>query len=88
MARLNQLLEDIRELRHERNRRSAHRIFNMLEGHKKEFSEKIDPDYLALALHTFETLSEASSGESTTDEFKREFEKAYESLLFHLNRIL
>lgn len=88
MAKIDQLIEDIREMRHEMNRRSAHKIFNMLEGHKREFSEKIDPDYLNLAMKTFEALSEANAGHSTTDEYKREFAKGYEGLLFHLNRIL
>ncbi|MBL7932873.1 MAG: hypothetical protein JNL60_13270 [Bacteroidia bacterium] len=88
MAKIDQLIEDIREMKNETTRRSAHRIFNMLEGHKREFSGKIDSDYLELALKTFEALSEASAGESQTEDYKREFKKSYEGLLFHLNRIL
>ena len=88
MAKIDQLIEDIREMRNEINRRSAQRIFKMLEGHKREFSGKIDSDYLELAIKTFESLSEVTSGQAETEEYKREFKKGYEGLLFHLNRIL
>ncbi len=88
MPKIDQLIEDIRELKAEVNRRSAHRIFSMLENHQREFAERIDPEYLAMALKNFGSLSESSPGQAATAEFKREFEKSYEGLLFQLNRIL
>lgn len=88
MPKIDQIIEDIRELKTEVNRRSAHRIFSMLESHRREFAERIDPEYVELALKNFEALSESSAGHAASTEFKREFEKSYEGLLFHLNRIL
>lgn len=88
MPKIDQLIEDIRELKLEANRRSAHRIYTMLDGHRKEFQDKIDPDYLAMALKSFEALSETNMSQAGSEAFKRDYDKSFEGLLFHLNRIL
>jgi hypothetical protein len=87
MAMLEQLIEEIKELKNEVNHRSALKIFSILDNNKKLFIEKMDPDYFAAILKNFEDISYSSPKEYGTENYKREYQKYFESLSFHLNRI-
>lgn len=87
MSRLDQLIEEIRELRHETNHRAALRILNLLENNKKLFAEKVDEDYLNLSIRNFELLCDTPSREYNTPGYVRDYQKYYESLMFYLNRV-
>lgn len=88
MSRLDQLVSEIRELKQETNHRSCLRIFNLLENNRKLFLDKIDPDYFNLALRNFEALRDTPSRNYNTAGYIRDYQSAYESLMFHLNRII
>jgi hypothetical protein len=88
MARLDQIIKEIQELRQETSHRSALRIYNLLENNKKLFLEKIDPDYFNFITKNFENVSNVNPLEFTKEGFLREYQTYYESLMFHLNKII
>lgn len=87
MSRLEQLIDEIRELRNESNHRSALRILSLLENNKKLFAEKIEADYLNMAIRNFEILCDTPSRDYNTPGYIRDYQKYYESLMFYLNRV-
>lgn len=88
MGRVEQIIDEIKELRNETNHRSALRIYNLLENNKKLFLEKMEPDNFKYLANSFEDLSEVATKEYNTPGFKRDYTKNFEGLLFHLNRIV
>lgn len=88
MARIDQLINEIKELRKESNHRSVLRIYNLLENNKKLFLEKMDAGTFNLILGNFENLSQVASKEYNTTGYVRSYENYFESLLFYLNRII
>lgn len=88
MARLEQIIQEISELRQDRSHRAALRIYNLLENNKKLFLEKIEADYFNYILKNFESVSQASPLEFKNDTFLREYQTYCDSLMFHLNRIV
>lgn len=87
MARLEQLVEEIKELKREQNHKTALRIFSILTNNKKLFLEKMDSDVMELILKNYERMSYGSPSDHGTSAYKRDFENYYENLLFHLNKI-
>ena len=87
MGRLEQVIDEIKELRNETTHKSALRVYNMLEGNRKLFLERMEPDNFKYHLKSFEDLSEVSAKEYNTPGFKRDYNKSFEGLLFHLNRL-
>lgn len=87
MARLEQMIDEIRGLRNETNHRSSLRILNLMQNNKKLFLEEVDPDYLEMAIKNFEDLCDTPSRDYNTPGYIRDYEKYYESLMFHLNKI-
>ena len=87
MARLEQMIDEIKGLKNEVHHRSILRILNLMQNNKKLFLEEVDPDYLEMAIKNFEALCDAPSRDYNTPGYIRDYEKSYESLMFHLNKI-
>jgi hypothetical protein len=87
MSRIAQLIEEIKELK-EANNRSTLQLYNLLENNKQLFLSKLDPVDFRIILKNFEQLSETHPKEYGTPSYKSEFQRAYELLSFHLNRII
>ena len=88
MARLEQLIDEIKGLRNETNHRSALRIVNLLQNNKKLFLTGMEEDYLKMAIKNFERQCDSPSIHYNTPEYIRDYNKYYESLMFYLNRII
>jgi len=87
MRRVDQLISEIKELRQQATYKSALRVFQLLDNNKNLFLEKIESDTFRFFLTGFSELSEASAATSQSPSFKREYDKLFETLLFHLNRV-
>ncbi|WP_317898136.1 hypothetical protein [Aurantibacillus circumpalustris] len=88
MARLEQLIDEIKGLRNEANHRSSLRVLNLLQNNKKLFLEGMEEDYLDMATKNFQLLCDTPSREYNTPDYLRDYNKYYESLMFYLNRII
>lgn len=88
MSRIQQLIEEIRELRGEQNHRTALHLYNLLENNRTLFLGKLDPNDFKIILKNFEALSEAHPRDYGSSSFKNDFQRAYELLAFHLNRVI
>jgi hypothetical protein len=88
MDRVEQIIEEIGELRNETNHRAALRIYNLLAYNRKLFLERMDPENFNYLTKGFEEISNSSLTAYNSESFKREYSKIFESLLFHLNRIV
>jgi len=87
MARLEQMIDEIKGLRNETNHRSSLRILNLMQNNKKLFLEEVDPDYLEMAIKNFESICDTPSKDYNTPGYIRDYQKYYESLMFHLNKV-
>lgn len=87
MARLEQMIDEIKGLKNETNHRASLRILSLIQNNKKLFLEEVDPDYLEMAIGNFEGLCDSPSREYNSNSYIRDYEKYYESLMFHLNKV-
>lgn len=88
MIRINGIIDEIKELKKEPNHRSALKIVSLLESNHKLFLAKLDPQDYNFMLRNFEELAHTAPKDYNTAGFTREYEKHFESLLFHLNKIV
>ena len=85
--RINAIIEEIKELKNERNHCSALKIVSLLENNQKLFLAAMDASDLNFMLRNFEELSQTQPKDYNSAAFKSDYEKHFESLLFHFNRI-
>ena len=88
MGRIQQLIEEISEYRNETNHRAALRIYNLLENNKKLFLTTIEPEVFKLFVKNFEELASTNLVDQKSSSFKRDYSRSFESLYFHLQKIL
>ncbi len=88
MFRLKAIIDEISALRNETTYRAALQIANLLDNNRKSFLEKMDAADFNFLLKNFEALSYSSPKDHNSPDFKREYQKQFESLMFHLNKIL
>jgi hypothetical protein len=84
MARVEQLINELEEISADCNRRSALQIFNLLKNNKELFLSKLENEDFDPIVKDFESLSNSSDNNSIS--FKRDYERAWQLLRFHLNR--
>ncbi|MEI8136666.1 MAG: hypothetical protein WCH21_04985 [Bacteroidota bacterium] len=88
MSKIEQLIEEIKDLKKETNHKSALQIYRLMDNNKKLFLENIDSADYNFMLSNFESLSYGNPKDYNTSGFIRDYEKYFESLLFHLNKIV
>ncbi len=88
MSRIQAIIEEIKELQKERNHRSCLHIARLLENNKKIFLDKMDASDYNYALRNFDELSQTHPKDYNSLSFLNDYEKSFESLLFHLNKIV
>jgi len=88
MFRLPQLISELQEIGLEPGLKSALKIHKILDGNKALFETKIEEDTFSTVLRNFEALSNSSAREVSSPDFKRDYQRSYELMLFHLNRII
>jgi hypothetical protein len=87
MARLEQMIDEIKGLKNETNHRSSLRILNLMQNNKNLFLEGVDTDYMEMAIKNFEALCDTPSKEYNMASYIRDYQKSYESLMFHLSKV-
>ncbi len=88
MSRIYGIIDEIKDLQKEKNRRSSMHILNLLENNRKLFLDKMDAADYDFALRNFDELSQTQPKDHNSPGFLRDYEKSFESLLFHLNKII
>ncbi len=85
---IHELVDQLRNYKDQINHRSTLEIYNLLENNKNLFLKYIDQENFTPLLSHFETLSYSSPKDYTSDDYKREFQKLYDLLLFYVERII
>lgn len=88
MSRIHQLIIEIKHLRKEVSHRSALQAQNILVNNSKMFEGSMEADDLKAIIRNFTALAEANPNSYQSEEYKREFQRCFDNLLFHLNRII
>lgn len=88
MQKVQQLIEEIKELKNDISHRSALRVFSLLENNRKLFLEKMDETDFNYLLNCFEEISNSNARDYGTVSYKSEYLKQFELLLFHLDKII
>jgi len=84
---LDQVINEIKQLRDAPNRRSAIEIHRLLDSNQRAFKERIDKDSFGILLTDFAKLADAHATEYLSDGYKRDFKKSYDLLMFYLEKI-
>jgi hypothetical protein len=85
---IHELVDQLRNYKDQVSHRSTMEIYNLLENNKSLFLKYIEPENFGPILSGFETLSFSSPKEYATADYKREFQKLYELLMFYSERII
>lgn len=85
---IQELADQLRELKHEVNHRSTLKVYNLLENNKKVFLQKMEADSFGMLLKGFENLANENPKEHKSENYRREYEKNFELLLFYLDKII
>ncbi|MBA3682533.1 MAG: hypothetical protein H0W73_15415 [Bacteroidetes bacterium] len=88
MSRIHGIIDEIKELQKEKNHRSSLHIVRLLEANQKIFLEKMDAVDYNFILRNFEDLSQTQPKDYNSQSFLYDYEKSFESILFHLNKIV
>jgi hypothetical protein len=84
---MNNVLDEINDLKNEPTRRAALRISFLLENNRVFFLKKIDSDFYGFILKQFEHLANESTL-INTPAFKEEYRKLYGMLSYQLDKII
>jgi hypothetical protein len=84
---LDQVINEIRQLRDAPNRRSAIEIHRLLDGNMNAFNNRMDADSFRILLNDFKKLADAQASEYMSEGYKRDYKKAYDLLMFYLEKI-
>lgn len=85
---IHELVEQLRNYKGQVSHRSTMEIYNLLENNKPLFLKHIDPENFGPMLSGFEQLSYSSPKDYASTDYKREFQKLYELLMFYAERII
>jgi hypothetical protein len=85
--RIHQLTEEIKQYA-EPTKKSAYELFRVLDNNRKLFSEHLDAATVNSISAAFEELSNAHPSDYGSPAFVRAFEIQYQSLLYHLQRVI
>ncbi|MEO6301703.1 MAG: hypothetical protein ABIP51_00895 [Bacteroidia bacterium] len=86
--KLKDIIDEITALRNERSYRAALQISKLLDNNRRLFAGKINDLDLDFMMKNFEELSYSHPKDHNTPGFIRDYDKYFESLLFHLNKIV
>jgi hypothetical protein len=84
---MNNVHDEINDLKNEVNPRSAFRIHSLLENNRAYFLKHLDPDFYHFILKQFEELANQSRLLNTPS-FKEQYTKLYGMLSYRLDKIL
>lgn len=88
MHKIQQLIEEIKELKTEANHKSALRVHTLLENNRQLFLQKMDPTDFNYLLRSFHDIVNSNARDYYTDGYKTVYTKQFELLLFHLDKII
>jgi len=86
--RIHQLIEELRNIEPVASHKSALDIGRMLSGNRTIFLKHIDGEVYKQLLKQFEELSSGRPGFYQSAGFKREYEAAYNLLMFYLGKVI
>lgn len=87
MSRIAQLVSEIKDTGPIPSHTNALRIYRILEGNSALFKESIESVNFGPILLQFEGLSNSSHRDFDSGYFREDYVRAYELLLFYINRI-
>ncbi|MCE3226529.1 MAG: hypothetical protein K0S32_1080 [Bacteroidetes bacterium] len=82
------ILDEINDLRAEPTHRAALRIYNLLEHNKDFFVKSFDDDFYNYIFRNFEALANYRAIDTTTSEFKEEYNKIYQMLSYRIDKLI
>jgi hypothetical protein len=85
---LPQIINEIKDLKDQPTHRSCMIIFGLLEKNRNRFLQNMDPDDYNSVHKLFERLSEASLNEYSSAQYRSDYDRAHNLLLFYLDRII
>ena len=85
---IHELVDQLRNYKGQISHRSTMEIYNLLENNTVLFHKHIEPASFAPLFSGFETLSYSSPRDYNSADYKREFERLYELLMFYSERII
>ncbi|MGZ3930597.1 MAG: hypothetical protein ACXVP0_04350, partial [Bacteroidia bacterium] len=88
MARIHDLINELKELKPGNARKSAFDIYNLLENNAALFLQYVDADQFHLLRANFESLAYATAKDFSSSSYRDDVEKNYNLLSFYLDKVI
>lgn len=85
---LEKIINEISESAGQANHRSAQNIYNLLEKNRRLFISKMEEPEFNNILRNFEKLADYHPSQYSSDQFKDEYNRAYNLLRYYVERII
>jgi hypothetical protein len=85
---LQDIIIEIKDIKRDFTHKAAFDIYSLLNNNKQLFLRHLNVSDVSFLINTFEKLTYASPKEYYTVGYEREFETAYNLLLFYLQKII
>ncbi|HEY1039150.1 MAG TPA: hypothetical protein VGF30_07075 [Bacteroidia bacterium] len=85
---ISSLADQLKELKSETNHRATLKVYNLLENNKKTFLQYLEEDSFIMLLKNFENLANENPREHSGENYKSEYKKNIELLMFYLDKII
>ena len=84
---IHDIINEIQHLNNESTRKSVFEINRLLQNNKIVLCKHIDPENLNPLLHQFDSLTQASHQEYTSESFTYDYQKHYQLLMYYFHKI-
>lgn len=84
---IHDIINEIQSLNNENTRKSVFEINRLLENNKALLLKHMDTESLNPILTQFDSLTQASHQEYTSESFTYDYQKKYQLLMYYFNKI-
>lgn len=85
---LPDIINEISNLKDHAGHRSALEIFKMMQNNRHRFVQRMDKDEFDSLLKKFEELADMKPLETRTEKFRDDYNRAFNLLMYYLDRII
>jgi hypothetical protein len=85
---MQKFFDEIEDYRNDASVRATLRILSIMESNRGRLKDKIDPQILDSLIKSWNDLSNTHPSRYSTDEFKSEYRRLFDTLNYHLSRII
>jgi hypothetical protein len=85
---MQKFFDEIEDYRNDASIKTTLRILSIIESNRNKLKDKIDADVLESLIRSYHNLSNTLPSRYSSDEFKSEYRRLFDTLNYYLSRIV